>query len=312
MQVFVILPDQLFYARSAIEELNQYSKVFIAEDPYYFNERAVPADRMVALRTAMRLYADMLAAQTNNTTIVYLGVNKLPRGIFNWLTTVAARVTTWPIPNIHGLAMYHSSTHMQLNNRTFNGLPICWLESAPCDAVLCASAEVGELDMKNRWFAAARYIKKHFAVVPALPLDQLSRLMPATPVECDELTCAETTLPPSIHYALDQGILTPIVVQCATRGRAANALAARRSAATYYKAHPNMLTTNRLRARKHLPIDALADSLASFAKAKYTPASILAWYCWHNPGCAEWRAAYKILGLRTPGPTRPRTELNTE
>jgi len=70
MNVFLILPNQLF--EETLKHINNYDKIIVYEEPYYFSEEIKPNKIKIAyLRACMRYYYDNLKNSLNKIDVSY-------------------------------------------------------------------------------------------------------------------------------------------------------------------------------------------------------------------------------------------------
>lgn len=113
MDIFIVLPDQLFYSDEVLTAFNLTNKVYIVEEPKYFNGASLT--RAALIRSMMwEYYRFLRQVRSLKAPIEYIHLKNIPNTFIEYFARVGAQVNMW-MPTNHW---------WELNKAKFNGLPI--------------------------------------------------------------------------------------------------------------------------------------------------------------------------------------------
>ncbi len=121
MDLFVVLPDQLFYTTYALKALTLSNEIWILEEPDYFKD--VCRSKLTLHRASMKYYYDLLKRHFNERIIIkYINRKKIHGGLLGYLIAEShGKQINMFLPSIHE---YKNITKIKIN-----GLPINFYDS---------------------------------------------------------------------------------------------------------------------------------------------------------------------------------------
>lgn len=124
MDIFVVLPDQLFYTPEAKELLcTGIEEIYIIEEPCFFENKNY--SYLVQLRAAMRRYfyavKEIAEGCRKTPEVHYIQLSKVGKGFLQYLVGVKAQINMFTVNNVHD--------YKNLFKQKYNGLPIKFHDS---------------------------------------------------------------------------------------------------------------------------------------------------------------------------------------